>query len=75
LHTLKQQDPSLLLPDLPSTGPCKKLICFKFAVTLIEGMTVPQGCDSNMTRRYSHGKLEKCNQVNLDGKGNEHTKP
>jgi hypothetical protein len=27
-----------------------------------------------MMMRYSHGKLEKCNHIHLDGKGNEYTK-
>jgi hypothetical protein len=74
LYTLKQQDPSLLLPDLPSQGPQKWLICFKFALAPMEGTTIPQGCDGTMTTRYSHGKPEKCNQIHFDGKGNEYTK-
>jgi hypothetical protein len=74
LYTLKQQDPSLLLPDLPSQGPWKWLICFKFALAPMEGTTIPQGCDGTMTTRYSRGKPEKCNQIHLDGKGNEYTK-
>jgi hypothetical protein len=74
LYTLKQQDPSLLLPDLPSQGPQKWLICFKFALAPIEGTTIPQGCDGTMMTRYSRGKLEKCNRIHLDGKGNEYMK-
>ena len=74
LYTLKQQDPSLLLPDLPSQGPRKWLICFKFALAPIEGTTIPQGSDGTMTTRYSRGKPEKCNRIHLDGKGNEYTK-